>query len=265
MMIKKIHVSFLIGMLTLLPLVGCGSASNQGTATGTGQVHEIMIPAAASLQAALTELAKDYQGKHPDVKLTFTYGASGVLQQQIEQGAPADLFISAGKAQMDALETKNLLDKTTRVNLLSNELVLITGKDNQAISNVADLKKPEVKKISLGIPDSVPAGKYTQESLKSLQLWDTLQAKFVYAKDVSQVLNYVETGNAEAGFVYRSDAMLSNNVKVAYPVPDGTHKPIVYPAAVLAHSQNKEIAADFLQYLRSSEGKQVFSRYGFKM
>lgn len=262
---KKILALVLMSMVVLLTLVGCGSANAPGTTTGEGQVHEIMIPAAASLHAALAELAKDYQEKHSNVKLTFTYGASGVLQQQIEQGAPADLFISAGKSQMDALEQKNLIDKGTRVDLLSNELVLIVGKDNQTITGVQDLSKPEVKKIALGIPDSVPAGKYTQESLKSLQLWDTLQSKFIFAKDVTQVLNYVETGNAEAGFVYRSDAMLSNKVKVAYPVPDSAHKPIVYPAAVLANSKNKEIAGDFLKYLESSAGKLVFASYGFKM
>ena len=262
---KKMLVLFLISMLALLSLIGCGSQNNPGTNGVKGQAREIMVPAAVSLQGALTELAKAYQGNHPNVKLTFTYGASGVLQQQIEQGAPADLFISAGKSQMDALEKKNLLDKGTRVDLLSNELVLVTRKDNQTINGVQDLSKPEVKKIALGIPDSVPAGKYAQESLKSLQLWDTLQAKFVFAKDVAQVLNYVETGNVEAGLVYRSDAMLSNKVKVVYAVPDSAHRPIVYPAAVLAHSKNKEIAGDFLKYLESSEGKQVFARYGFKM
>ncbi len=262
---KKMLVLFLISMLALLSLIGCGSQNNPGTNGVKGQAQEIMVPAAVSLQGALTELAKAYQGKHADVKLTFTFGGSGTLQQQIEQGAPADLFISAGKSQMDALEQKNLIDKGTRIDLLSNELVLVTGKDKQTINGVQDLTKAEIKQIALAIPDSVPAGKYAQESLKSLQLWDTLQPKFVYGKDVAQVLNYVETGNAEAGFVYRSDAMLSNKVKVAYSVPDSAHKPIVYPAAVLSNSKNRDIAADFLNYLKSSEGKQVFSRYGFKM
>ncbi|MHB1651820.1 MAG: molybdate ABC transporter substrate-binding protein [Desulfitobacteriaceae bacterium] len=261
---KKILALIMISIVTLLALAGCGSTGNQGADNSKGQSKEIFIPAAVSLQAALTELEKSYVGKHPDVKLTFTFGASGTLQKQIEQGAPADLFISAGKSQMDALGKKNLLETGTRVDLLSNELVLITGKDNNNIGSMQDLTKPQVKRIAIGSPDSVPAGKYAQDSLKALTLWDTLQPKFVFANDVAQVLNYVETGNAEAGLVYRSDAKLSDKVKVAYAVPDTAHTLIVYPAAVLTNSKNKDIAGNFLKYLESSEAQQVFARYGFK-
>lgn len=263
--VKKIGL-VVLSLLLITLLVGCGT----GKATGTGKnvvpavPVELTISAAASLQNSLTEIQKVYTQKYPGIKLTFNFGASGPLQQQIEQGAPADLFISAGKSQMDALEKKNLLVDKTRVNLLRNELVLITGTDNKSITSIQDLTKPGVGKISIGTPGSVPAGKYAQESLQSLKLWNTLQPKLVLAKDVTQVLTYVEMGSVDAGFVYRSDAQGSNQAKVVAAIPDSTHKPIVYPAAVIAASQHKQAAEDFLKYLESPQGQQIFTKYGFR-
>jgi len=223
-----------------------------------------MVSAAASLQNSLTELQKAYALKTPSVKLTINFGASGTLQQQIEQGAPTDLFISAGKTQMDALGQSNLLVKDSRIDLLGNDLVLITGKDNSKVTSLDDLSKSSVAHISIGTPASVPAGKYAQDSLTSLKLWDSLQPKMVMAKDVTSVLNYVETGNADAGFVYRSDAQGSTKVKVVAVIPENSHKPIVYPAAVILATKNKQAAEDFLKYLQSADAQKVFVKYGFK-
>lgn len=263
---KRVSWSFVFCFLLILSLVGCSAGNTTQPSSNATQTKptEIMVSAAASLQNSLNELQKDYAQKNPDVKLTINYGASGTLQQQIEQGAPVDLFISAGKAQMDALEQKNLIVKESRVNLLGNDLVLITGKDNSKVTSLEDLTKSTVSQISIGTPKSVPAGQYAQEALTKLKLWDSLQPKLVYAKDVTSVLNYVETGNADAGFVYKSDALGSTKVKVVAAVPANSYKPVVYPAAVIAATKNKQLTEDFLKYLQGSDAQQVFTKYGFK-
>lgn len=252
-----------IGLL-ILTLVGCsaGNATQPSTNVTKVEPTEIMVSAAASMKDAMTELQKDYNLKKPEVKLIINFGASGTLQQQIEQGAPADLFISAGKTQMDTLEQKNLLVKNSRIDLLGNDLVLVTGRNNSKVKSLEDLTKAD--KISIGTPESVPAGKYAKESLTSLKLWDALQPKFVLAKDVTQILNYVETGNVDAGLVYQSDAQGSTKVKVVTVIPASSHKAIVYPAAVISATKNKQAAEDFLKYLQSAGAQQVFVKYGFK-
>ncbi|WP_088228773.1 molybdate ABC transporter substrate-binding protein [Desulfosporosinus sp. FKB] len=267
---KKI-VLLVSSLLLIFTLVGCGTGNTAQSSENTANTSqtqakptEIMIAAAASLKDSLTELQSDYAKVKPGVKLTFNFAASGTLQQQIEQGAPVDLFISAGKSQMDALEKKNLLLKDSRINLLGNDLVLVAGKDNSKITAVQDVAKADVSQVSIGTPESVPAGKYAQESLKNLKLWDAVQSKLVQAKDVTQVLNYVETGNADAGFVYRSDAQQSKKVKVVAVVPDNTHTPIVYPAAIIAATKNQQAAQDFFKYLQSADAQKVFQNYGFK-
>lgn len=260
---KKVTSLLVFSILLILSLVGC-SKGNTTQPSAKVEPTEIMVSAAASMKDSLTELQKAYTEKTPGVKITFVFGASGTLQQQIEQGAPADLFISAGKTQMDALEQKNLLVKESKVDLVGNDLVLVTGKDNNKVTSLEDLTKSSVGQISIGTPESVPAGKYAQESLTNLKLWDSLQPKFVLAKDVTQVLNYVETGNVDAGLVYQSDAQGSSKVKIVTVVPESTHKPITYPAAVIAATKNKQAVEDFLKYLKSSDAQQIFVKYGFK-
>lgn len=256
------RISRLVALTFLLTvfLTGCSTGKSAPHAAS----KEIIISAAASLRDSLTEIQKDYAQKNSNIKLTYNFGGSGTLQQQIEQGAPADLFISAGKTQMDALEQKNLLIKESRIDLLGSDLVLVVGKNNSSITSIQDLAKSDVGKISIGTPGSVPAGKYAQEALTNLKLWDILEPKMVLAKDVTQVLNYVETGNVDAGFVYQSDSKGSTKVKVVAVVPASSHKPIVYPAAVTASTKNKQETEAFLQYLQSSDAQQVFAKYGFQ-
>lgn len=264
---KRLWFSWLVLLSLLLILSGCGTGNTTGSSKSNAQVQpqEIIVSAAASLQDSLTELEQPYRQRNPGVKLTFNFDASGTLQKQIEQGAPVDLFISAGKSQVDALNQKNLLVKDSEINLLGNDLVLVVGKDNTDVKTIQDLTQASVQKISIGTPESVPAGKYAQESLIKLQLWDTLQPKFVFAKDVTQVLNYVEMGNAEAGLVYKSDVQGSTKVTVVATVPADSHQAIVYPAGVVAATKNKQVAEDFLKYLQSPEAQQVFVKHGFSI
>lgn len=263
---KKVSWLLMFSFLLMLSLAGCSAGNTAQPSKNVTQANptEIMVSAAASMQSSLTELQKAYALKTPGAKLTLVFGGSGKLQQQIEQGAPVDLFISAGKAQMDALEQKNLLVKESKVDLLGNDLVLVTGKNNSKVTSLEDLTKASIGQISIGTPESVPAGKYAQEALTNLKLWDLIKPKFVLAQDVTQVLTYVETGNVDAGIVYRSDALGSTKVKVVAVVPASSYKSIVYPAAVIAATKNKQAAEDFLKYLQSSYAQQVFAKYGFK-
>ncbi|HHY27653.1 MAG TPA: molybdate ABC transporter substrate-binding protein [Desulfitobacterium dehalogenans] len=269
---KWIKALLISGMVLSLGLTGCasntGNAGNSGNNGGAPQEPakqtELIVSAAASLKNALDEIQKDYAAKGPNVKLTFNMGASGTLQQQIEQGAPADLFISAGKSQVDALLEKNLMDKDSVVNLLGNDLVLVVGANDTNVTSIQDLPKESVQKIGIGTPESVPAGKYAKEAFTSLKLWDTLEPKFVMAKDVTQVLNYVETGNAEAGVVYKSDAQGSTKVKVVEAFPADSHKAITYPAGIVSATKEKEAAEAFLTYLKGSDAQDIFAKYGFK-
>lgn len=256
----NIYMVVLTAFLVLL-LSGCGiPGAGEKTAS---QTKELTVSAAASLQEVLTEMAKSYKLKNPSVDIIYNFASSGTLQKQIEEGAPVDLFISAGKPQMDALEEKKLLLKDTRLNLLKNELVLITVQERKDITGFEDLAKSVVAQIAIGTPETVPAGKYAKEALENLKLWDELGPKFVLAKDIKQVLTYVETGNVDAGFVYLSDSVTSQKVKVIMQVPSELHAPIVYPAAIIEGSKQKDTAQSFLTYLQSAEAAKIFEQYGF--
>ena len=246
----------------LLVSVMCLTAACGGKPSA--QPVELTVSAAVSMKDALQEVQQLYQAKNPGVKITYNLGASGSLQKQIEEGAPADLFISAGVKQMDALEKKGLIKKESRKNLVENQLVLVVGKDSTLVlSRFADLIKPEVKQFAMGVPETVPAGDYTQQVLKRLQIAEALKNKTVLAKDVRTVLAYVETGNVEAGAVYRTDAVSSNKVKIAVVAPPEDHAPIVYPMAVVAATRNSEAAAAFGAYLGGVEARAVFEKHGF--
>ncbi|MEW6698144.1 MAG: molybdate ABC transporter substrate-binding protein [Bacillota bacterium] len=261
---KKIIALIVMSIFMLSVLTGCGGTKEQAAPTQPkADPVNLTISAAASLKDAAEELKGLYAKQHQDVNITYNFGASGTLQKQIEEGAPADLFISAGKKQMDALYEKGLIVKESRKDLLGNELVLVAKKDSQ-ITGFEDLSKPEVEKISIGTPESVPAGQYAKDALTSMQLWDKLQPKLVLAKDVRQVLTYVETGNVAAGMVYSSDAVMGKDIKVVTAVPADSHKPIVYPMAILKNTKNQKAAEDFAAFLSGEEAAKVFEKYGFK-
>jgi molybdate transport system substrate-binding protein len=222
------------------------------------------MSAAISLQKPLTELARSYQDRHPGAKISFNFGASGSLQRQIEQGAPVDLYMSAATKQMDDLEKKSLILKETRQDLVINKLVLVVPVHSaNRVRSFADLTDPTVSTISMGEPETVPAGMYALEALKALGIWEQVKGKTVLGKDVRTVLTYVETGNVEAGIVYATDAAVSSKVKIVAEVPQASYQPILYPAAVLKQSKNGLLASDFLRFLSGPEAQIVFEKYGF--
>jgi molybdate transport system substrate-binding protein len=229
----------------------------------SNQSIDLTVSAAASLQDALEAIEPIYKNNQTEVDITYNFGSSGSLQQQIEQGAPVDIFISAATKQMNALEAKNLLLPGTRRDLLKNEMVLIVPKDNTTIQSFADLGTDALTQIALGEPESVPAGKYAEEILTSLGILDAVKPKAVYGKDVRQVLNYVATGNVDAGIVYTSDAKVSDNVKVVATASEDSHSPVVYPIAVLQDSANPEAAKELENFLFTPEAQTIFEEYGF--
>ena len=228
---------------------------------------DMNISAAASLKDALAELQTMYAKEKPGTKLNINLAGSGTLQQQIEQGAKVDLFISAAEKNMNALKDKNLLNNNTLINLLGNKLVLVVPSDSKVeISDFASVDKTEgIKKIALGEPKTVPAGQYAEDVFNYCKTLDQVKAKTVYAKDVREVLTWVETGNVDAGVVYSSDAKTSSKVKVVATAAKGSHTPIVYPAAVLKGTSNDVAAKDFLNYINGPEGNKVFLKYGFSL
>jgi molybdate transport system substrate-binding protein len=222
----------------------------------------LTVSAAASLRDALVEIETDYKQSHGKIAFANNFGPSGTLAAQIDQGAPVDVFISAAAKPMDELAAKGLIVTGTRRNLLRNTLVLIAPLDSK-LHDFQGLRDKSIRVIALGDPVSVPAGEYGKQSLLSLHLWDQLQAKLVLGKDVRQVLTYVETGNADAGLTYATDALTSTKVHVIATAPDSSHDPIVYPAAVVKGSRNETAARAFIDYLASPAVQATFRKRGF--
>ena len=249
----------MIGLMILT--AGCG-----GNDTVAGKKVELHIAAAASLTDAMQELALAYENMHPEVKVVFNFGSSGALQQAIQNGGQADLFFSAAQKQMDALEKDGLLLEGTRRDLLINKLVLIVPADGgRSLTDFRQLMAEDIRYIALGEPKGVPAGQYAEEVFAHLGILEAVRAKAVYGSDVRQVLSWVESGEADCGVVYATDAVASGKVKVVAKAPAGSHTPIVYPAAVLRDSLQQDVAKDFLAFTVNEESKKVFEKYGFEV
>ncbi|PSB07905.1 molybdate ABC transporter substrate-binding protein [Pleurocapsa sp. CCALA 161] len=263
---KRTFVTFLVSLIiSWLLVVGLGQVHrfSSNTFAQSNQPLDLTVSAATSLQDALEAIKPMYKNNQPEVDITYNFGSSGSLQQQIEQGAPVDIFISAAAKQMDALEAKNLLLPETRRDLLRNKVVLIVSKDNTTIKSFEDLGTDALTSIALGESESVPAGKYAEEILTSLGILDAVTPKAVYGKDVRQVLNYVATGNVDAGIVYISDAKASEDVKIVATAPEDSHSPVIYPIAVLQDSANPEAAKELEDFLFTPEAQTMFQEYGF--
>ena len=224
---------------------------------------EITVFAAASLSDALRELGASYEKTTGDT-VRLNLGASSLLARQIKEGAPADLFLSADEAKMDDLAKAGLIDPATRRRLLSNSLVIVVAADsNLRLASIQDLALAAVRRLAVAEPETVPAGIYAREFLRKQGLWEAVVAKTVPTENVRAVLAAVESGNADAGFVYKTDALISKKVRITYEVPPGDGPHISYPVAVVKGAGNPAGAARFLALLTSPAGKSVFAKYGF--
>jgi molybdate transport system substrate-binding protein len=261
----------LITLITLILSMFAISCSSQKDSTSTQKdtaakpsdpTIELNISAAASLKEAMTDIQGEFKKVKPNVTLTVNYGASGSLQQQIEQGAPCDIFISAGQSQMKALNFKSLLLDNTVKDLVKNDLVLVGPKDT-TITGLSDLNTDKVKKIAVGEPKSVPAGKYADEVFTSLGIKDAVNSKLVFAKDVKEVLAWSTSGNTEVGFVYKSDALSSPNSKIIETIAADKHSPITYPIGIIKATKNADASKAFEDFLFTDTCKVIFEKYGY--
>lgn len=249
--------------LRLILLITALSASTCATQAASPQKSSVTVSAAASLKDALDAITPAFAKDQPNIAIHYNLGASGTLQQQIQQGAPVDVYISASPAQMDSLDKQGLLLSGTRRNLLRNTLVLIVPAGSSQVSGFKDLLKPNVRIVAIGEPRTVPAGQYAQEVLTRFGLYQSLTPKLVLAKDVRQVLTYVASGNADAGIVYATDAKIANQVKVIATAPEDSHAPIVYPVAVLKDTKSVDAAKSFVAFLISPAAQSIFEKFGF--
>lgn len=225
---------------------------------------EITVWAAVSLTDSLKAIAADYS-KSTGETISYNFAASNTLVQQIKAGAPADIFISADEAKMDQLAQAGLIDQTTRRNLLENSLVIIIPKNGFKITKVDDLTNVAVKHLSLGDPIAVPAGVYAKAWLEKIGMWQKLQPKIVPAENVRAALAVVESGNAEAGIVYKTDAIISKKVEIAMEVSPAEGPKIIYPGAVLSDSRHAAPAKKFLQFLAGKQAAATFKKFGFSV
>ncbi|MHA6165951.1 molybdate ABC transporter substrate-binding protein [Bacillus mojavensis] len=257
-MFKK--YSILTTALTVF-LLAAGCSSSQSS-SGNEKEVTLTVSAAASAQDALEEIQNNYEKTHHNITIQDNFGSSGALQKQISQGAGADLFFSAAEDKFQKLVDDGDIAKKDSTDVVGNEIVLVVPKDGdspvKSFDNLTDSEK-----IALGTPESVPAGAYGKESLTKLSLWNKIKDKIVYGKDVRQVLSYVETGNVDAGVVYKTDALISKKVKIVDEAKADTHSPIVYPLGIVKDTKHHREAKEFYDYLQTDEAMKVFEKYGF--
>ena len=230
-----------------------------------GEEVKLLIAAAASLEYSMEEkLIPLFEEQNPGVKVEGSYDSSGKLQTQIEEGMEADLFFSAAIKQMDALTEEGYMKEDSEADLLENKIVAIVPKDSTLeLNSFEDLANAET--VALGDPDSVPAGQYAKEALTSLNLWDEVSAKASFGTNVTEVLNWVAEGSAEAGVVYATDAAArAEDVEVKAETPEGSlAKPVIYPVGILERTEHSAEAEAFLEFIQSDEAGEIFKEYGF--
>lgn len=231
-------------------------------ASWAAQAQQLTVSAAASMTESLKDIGARFEAGHPGVTLRFNFAASGPLLQQIVQGAPADVFVSADEETVARGVGQRALDPATKLIFASNSVVMIRPVGSSMPAALADLAKPEVKRIAVGKTASVPVGRYTQQGLASANLWEALQSKIVPGDSVRQVLDYVARAEVEAGFVYATDAAVMPD-KVQVVLTLGGHAPVLYPAIVVAESRHKALAGEFVRFLAGPEAQAILARRGF--
>lgn len=224
---------------------------------------DLTVSAAASLTNAFRDLGPTFEAANPGTKVRFNFAASGALLQQIARGAPANVFASADQETLDQAQAKSLIDPATRRNFASNALVVIVPAASANVPGaVSDLAQAPYARIAIGLPASVPVGRYTKAALEAAGLWSAIEPRMIGAENVRQALDYVARGEVDAAFVYATDAaIMAGKVKVALAV--STTKPILYPVAVVAGSPNAAVAARFIEFLGGAQAQTVLARYGF--
>ena len=265
---------FTLCLVCVLALAGCGGQDTtspttdnptdgeEQQATVDTEPVELLVSAAASMTDCLTELQTMYTEDHSNVTITYNFGSSGSLQQQIEQGAPANIFLSAGQKQMQALVDKDLMVNDSVKDIVENKVVLVVPKDSDPLT-FDDLNTDKISKLAVGEFQSVPVGQYSEEIFNNMGISDEIADKLVFAKDVREVLSWVETGNAEAGIVYATDALISDAVQVSDTAPEDSHSPVIYPVGVVKDGKLETQAQAFVDFLFSDEASEVFTKYGF--
>lgn len=220
---------------------------------------DVNLSVAASLKEVINELSSDFAKTHPGVKFLKNYGGSGALAKQIENGAPADVFISANLEWMDYLKTKKLVD-TGSIGTFTFNTLVFAGMPGKA-SSMKDLIK--LGKIAIGSPKSVPAGEYAMEAFKKAGLDKQLEKKLVMTKDVRECLMYAERGEVDGGFVYKTDALQAKHAKILFSVPQELYPRVTYPMSLTVNGAKNKDAAAFYRYLQSGAAKTVLAKYGF--
>lgn len=253
--IKRKIVALMVFIVSIGMVLGCTKKNDP--------YQTLTISAAASLTDCMEEIKRAFEEVNPNVKLQFNFGASGTLQRQIEQGAPVDVFFSAGMKQMKVLEDEGLMLQDSLEEVVTNRLVLImpgTSTNFMAFNQLAQTLKG---KFAIGEIESVPVGQYSIEVLNTLGILHEIEPHIVYAKDVREVLTWVETGNVEAGIVYETDAKMSKNVVICDIADESWHTPVTYPIGIVKSTQNEKEAREFIDFLKSDTGKKILETYGF--
>ncbi len=242
-------------LILLVLLLTCGRAT----------AGELLVSAAVSMKNGLEHVGREFERLQPGAKVVFNFGASGDLARQIEAGAPVDVFFPAAAREMDDLEKQGLIMVETRTAVAANSVVLIVpAGEGRSIGSFLDLRRHTVKRVALGSPKSVPAGRYAEEVLQRAGLLDAVRPKAVYAENVRQVLDYVGRGEVDAGIVYRTDALAAaGRVRIAATAPPAGHTPVVYPAAVLTGAKHERLARLFVAFAASRDGRRILEGYGF--
>ncbi|MGZ5129694.1 MAG: molybdate ABC transporter substrate-binding protein [Caldimonas sp.] len=244
----------LVVVLAAAALLACGQRA---------LAADLTVSAAASLTKAFREIGAAFESAHPGTQVLLNFGASGALLQQIAKGAPVDVFASADQETMDQAEQRQLVAGSERVNFVSNTLVVVVPADARRVPRTLnDLDSPAVKRIAIGLPASVPAGRYAKAALEKARLWTAVEARTIGAQSVRQALDYVARGEVDAAFVYATDAaLMPDKVRVAFAVP--SDPPVLYPVAPLVSSPNPPAARQFVAYLVSPPAQAVLARHGF--
>ena len=239
----------LVGAI-FLSLLACGSE------------RDILVFAATSLREPLTEISEQYE-LHSDVRVNLSFGGSQSMAQQVASGAHADVFISAGRRPMHFMVERKLVEVSESRRLLGNELVVVMLNGSGDIDSLDSLDSDAIERVALADPSLAPAGAYAEEALRSAGVWDVLQSRLLLGKDVRAAMSYVAIGNADAGIVYRTDALTSDSLRIVHSIGRNLHSPVIYPAAVVSGSSNRSDATAYLDFLTSEEAISVFRRFGF--